>query len=82
MNILIFSTNSHYLSKPVGGAETSLRLIAEKFADIGENVYYLTGSTSKLPFLKRKEINGVHVIFFSALKWPSFNRHLMQGQTS
>lgn len=71
MNILIFSTNSHYLNKPTGGAETSLRLIAEKFASIGENVFYITGSTSKLPSIKRKVIKGVTVYFVSPLKWPS-----------
>ena len=74
MNILIFSTNSHYLNKPTGGAETSLRLIAEKFASIGENVFYITGSTSKLPFIKRKVIEGVTVYFVSPLKWPSSER--------
>ncbi len=71
MNILIFSTNSHYLNKPTGGAETSLRLIAEKFAAIGENVSYITGSTSKLPSIKRKVIKGVTVYFVSPFKWPS-----------
>lgn len=71
MNILIYSTNSSYLNKPSGGAESSLRLIAEKFASIGENVFYITSSTSKLPSIKKKIIEGVNVYYISALKWPS-----------
>lgn len=39
MNILIYSTNSHYLDKPVGGAETSLRFIADKIKMI-KNMEY------------------------------------------
>ncbi len=71
MNIVVFSMNSHYLKRPVGGAETSLRLVAEKLAGVGENIVYVTGSDSKLPSIRVKEINGVKVYFISALKWPS-----------
>ena len=49
MNILIFSRNSHYNESPAGGAEASLRLNAEKFSSIGENVIYVTQARSKTP---------------------------------
>lgn len=71
MNICVFSWNSHYLSRPIGGAETSLRLIAEKLAAIGETVVYVTGSDSRLPSIKIKTYKGVKVYFVSPIKWPS-----------
>ncbi|MEJ5364733.1 MAG: glycosyltransferase family 4 protein [Desulfosoma sp.] len=74
MNILVFSTNSHYRKQPIGGAETSLRFIAEKLARVGEKVVYVTGSDRKLPGLKVQEINGVKVYFISPLKWPSWKK--------
>ncbi|GBC60929.1 hypothetical protein DENIS_1889 [Desulfonema ishimotonii] len=79
MNILIFSTNSKYSDYPVGGAETSLRLIAEKFAAIGENVVYVTQSRSKLPSVRVRMVRGVSVYEISPLKWPSFGGWLFQG---
>lgn len=76
MNILIFSSNSHYFGKPVGGAETSLRLIAEKFAELNENVYYATMAQSRLPGIKKCLINGVKVYALCPFRWPYFNGKL------
>jgi len=68
LNILIYSTNSHYLNKFVGGAETSLKLIAEKFTENEHKVFYLTHESGKFVKLKKRKINNVNVIFFTPQK--------------
>jgi glycosyltransferase involved in cell wall biosynthesis len=70
MNILIYSSNSCYSGSPVGGAEVSLRLIAEKFAEMGENIFYATISDSKLPGKKVETIKKVRVYSLAPLRWP------------
>lgn len=72
MNILIYSYYSSYSNCSVGGAEVSLRLIAEKFVEIGENISYLSFEGSVFPQLKCRIINGVKVYFLSPLRWPTF----------
>lgn len=42
MNILLVSNRSAYFKSAFGGAETSLRLIAEELANRGHRVWYLT----------------------------------------
>lgn len=75
-NVLIYSSNSKYLNKSVGGAETSLRLIADKLAKNGINVSYLTGGITRIPGLTKKKINGVNVYFFTSWRWPLFSNRL------
>jgi len=70
MKVLIFSTRSHYRDKSVGGAETSLRLIAEKFASIGESVVYVTAGSSRFPRIETKDISNVRIYFISVLSCP------------
>ncbi len=68
MNILVYTTYSTYIGKGVGGAETSLRLIAEGLARKGHTVIYLTLDDT-LPFGYRTEkIAGVTVIFHSSFR--------------
>jgi len=78
MNILIYSSNSIYINMG-GGAEVALKLIAEKFAKLGENVVYLTSSNKKIPEYKTKVINGVKVVCFNPIKWPGYNGKLKQS---
>ena len=42
MNILFITNNSPFSTQKHGGAETSLRLLAEKLAEKGNNVHYLS----------------------------------------
>jgi len=70
MNVLIVATYSRYSGKRVGGAEISLQLIAEKLAQCGERVFFVTQSKSMIPGLRKKEINGVTVYFTRTFRWP------------
>lgn len=78
LRILIHTNASQYDQSVVGGAETSLRLIAEKLAEKGHRVDYVARNRQKkLPSLKVQRINGVDVYLFSPLCWPSkFLHHL------
>ncbi len=74
MNILIYSKHSVYTSDRVGGAETSFRLLGEKLADRGHNVFYLTSSGDrKSRKLVTAVSSGVSVIFY-----PSFENLFIQ----
>lgn len=42
MNILFIANNSPFSNEKHGGAETSLRLLAEKLADAGYNIFFLS----------------------------------------
>ena len=70
LNILIFSSNSLYRRNVIGGAESALRLIAEKLAEQGFRVTYFTNGISRIPGIKKKRINGVDVFFFTPVRWP------------
>ncbi|AFG36158.1 glycosyltransferase family 4 protein [Spirochaeta africana] len=67
MNILFFSTKSSYSSRKVGGAEMSMRLMAETFAQSGCDVAYVTTSESRILRWDERQVNGVRVLFM-----PSF----------
>ncbi len=63
MNILIYTTNSMYTGRRFGGAETSLRLIAQGLARKVHSVLYLS-LDGTLPFGYRTEkINTITVTF-------------------
>jgi len=64
MNILFISNRSAYFKSAFGGAETSLKLIAEEMANRGHNVYYLTKRFEhKLELgVKITSVNSVNVI--------------------
>lgn len=62
MNILIYTQWSTYLNYRVGGAETSLRILAEKLAEKGHRVLYLTEEKGGRWFRHRSEVvDGVEV---------------------
>jgi len=71
MNILLYSSKSVYNSLSVGGAETSLKLIAEKFAANGFNTYYLSHLTNEKSNKTAFVENGVKVYLFNPIKWPT-----------
>lgn len=66
MNILFVSINSAYFGKKHGGAETSIKLIAEKLASNNQKVSYLTFSQNDSDIYKfaLKSINDVQVYSF------------------
>jgi len=61
MNILFFSEQSPFLSNRVGGAENSMRLIAEGLAARGHRVRFASLRPDALPFARRFAVNGVEV---------------------
>ncbi|MGW8121966.1 glycosyltransferase family 4 protein [Roseivirga echinicomitans] len=64
MKILIYSSNSIYSGKPVGGAEHSLSLLAKGLLEEGEEVHFLTREVGKRLSKSRIEnIDGVAVHF-------------------
>lgn len=63
MKILISSKGSTYTKGSVGGAETSMRLLAEKLAKKGHNVYYAAREREGF-LITLKKIDGVHVILY------------------
>lgn len=71
MNILVYSSKSVYNTFSFGGAETSLKLIAEKFAEAGHEVIYLTHFNPEKNDQTFEVVNGVGVYYFRPLKWPT-----------
>jgi len=84
MNLLIYTNYSRYSNRYVGGAETSLELIAAKMAELGEHICFATVSiagsdrfgkkniNSEDPTFRRKKINNITVYNLSSSRWPSF----------
>lgn len=64
MKILISSKDSTYTKGSVGGAETSMRLLAEKLAGNGHKVYYVARKRGEGFTITLKKIHGVHVILY------------------
>lgn len=64
MNILIYSTKSAYAFSKIGGAESSLQLIAEKLADNGNKVVFITGKENWRLKYKPVVFKKVQVYFF------------------
>ena len=64
MKILISSKDSTYTKGSVGGAETSMRLLAEKLAENGHTVYYVARKRGEGFTITLKKIAGVHVILY------------------
>ena len=63
MNFLFVSGHNPYGSEPFGGAETSIRVIAEKLAERGHDVTYLTSKCLEDEQALAKE-RGVSLISF------------------
>lgn len=61
MHILFFSEQSPFLPTRVGGAENSMRLIAEGLAARGHRVRYASLRPDGRPFGRRFRVNGVEV---------------------
>jgi len=78
MNILIFSSKSPYSEiekfSAIGGAEVSLRLIAEKFAERGHNVYFLSKSKRSS---KKKRIKNVNTHHYNFIRIPKIHKRLL-----
>lgn len=62
MNILFFAEQSPYLRNRVGGAENSMRLIAEGLAARGHAVVFASLRPDALPFSRSFRANGVRVL--------------------
>ncbi|MGA1822565.1 MAG: glycosyltransferase family 4 protein [Thermoplasmatota archaeon] len=76
MNILIITTNSPYYEvtgPALGGAEVSLRILAEELAKTENGVFYLTRTDSRR---SERLINGVHVTFFPVRTIPLLGRKI------
>ncbi|MEX1268579.1 MAG: glycosyltransferase [Balneolaceae bacterium] len=72
MNILIYTQKSNYLGFSVGGAETSLRMLAEKLAGEGHTVVYLTEMKWGRFYKQESEVtNRVKVHFVGFPDLPS-----------
>lgn len=75
MNILIYTQKSSYEGYSVGGAETSLRLLAEKLAGRGHRVIYLTQTDwGRLPRYRIRKVDGVEVHLAGFVDLPSLGR--------
>jgi len=71
VNILIHTIASPYSTDRVGGAETSLRLLAEKLTKNGHTVSFFSKSQKKsLTGIRKEKINGVKVYFLSKFYNP------------
>ena len=62
MNVLFFAEQSPFLRRRVGGAENSMRLIAEGLAARGHAVAFASLRPDPLPFPRRFAVNGVDVL--------------------
>lgn len=76
MKILLETYHSPYTGQRVGGAETSLRLIAEELAKRDHDVTFISSSERKTWLgLIRKNTNGVKVIVFTKFKFGPLNSY-------
>jgi len=74
LNILIETFHSPHMNGRVGGAETSLRLIAEEFAKKGHKVIFFSKSNTKTWFgCKKMHVNNVRVIVLTKFKLGFLN---------
>lgn len=62
MRILFFSEQSPFLRNRVGGAENSMRLIAEGMAARGHEVTYASLRPDMVPFARETSVNGVRLL--------------------
>lgn len=83
MNILFVTINSVYFGKKHGGAESSIKLIAEKLATRGHDITYLTFSQniSHLFTAKNSLINNVNVAAIGLLEKYKDNRLIAQARS-
>jgi glycosyltransferase involved in cell wall biosynthesis len=79
MNILFYCRKSQYGNKPVGGAEVSLQLIAEKLAQLGDKVSFGTEDVPNITSFNKKRINGVEVYSLQRMRWWNKVIMLMGG---
>jgi glycosyltransferase involved in cell wall biosynthesis len=68
MNILFFAENSPYLAIRVGGAENSMRLMAEGLAARGHHVTFASLRPDVLPRSRAFRRNGVEVVLLPAIR--------------
>ena len=68
MNILFFAENSPYLAVRVGGAENSMRLMAEGLAARGHHVSFVSLRPDVLPWPRRFRAGGVEVVLRPAIR--------------
>ncbi|WP_057935980.1 glycosyltransferase family 4 protein [Algoriphagus resistens] len=69
MNILFYTNRSPYKTTSQGGAETSLRLIASKFAALNHTVIYVARDR-QVQLKKISQVNGVTVIHIKEFDFP------------
>lgn len=82
MNILFYTNESPYGSLPVGGAETSLKLLAECLAARGHNIYFYTDSRESAVFgYTQKRKNGVMVYTNKRFVVPLLNTYAIKRFT-
>lgn len=83
MNILIETIHSPYSGDRVGGAETSLRLIAESFVNRGHKVVFITRQAGNTTLgYSKKTVNGVSVISFNKFNIGIFNSYRIKKITN
>jgi len=80
MKVLISSKYSTYTKGSVGGAETSMRLLAEKLSSAGHEVYYMSRGTVGFK-IEKKKINGVYVILYPHISLPKRSK-AMNGKAN
>jgi glycosyltransferase involved in cell wall biosynthesis len=68
MRILFFAENSPYLAVRVGGAENSMRLMAEGLAAKGHHVTFASLRPDVLPLSRRFRERGVEVLLLPAIR--------------
>lgn len=68
MNILFFAENSPYLAIRVGGAENSMRLMAEGLAARGHHVTFASLRPDVTPRARSFRRNGVEVLLLPAIR--------------
>ncbi|MDX9790952.1 MAG: hypothetical protein RBT61_09005, partial [Candidatus Kapabacteria bacterium] len=74
MNILFYTNFSPYGVDRVGGAEMSLKTIAEMMVNHGHQSYFISkgGRRTLFKLTERKKINDVEVIFINKIGFPTF----------
>jgi glycosyltransferase involved in cell wall biosynthesis len=74
MNILFYTRRSPYGDRIFGGAESSTKLLAEKLAERGHRIVWLSQSNAVLPYIKKTEMGGISINLLKLAKGSGYSK--------
>ncbi len=78
MKILFVSNKSVYSGAAVGGAETSMSVMAEEMACLNHTVVYLAQNPKQVQAIQQCKVSGVQVVQYRPLKLPTLGMPILR----